>query len=369
MKITYPDYYNSIMNVSNSILKHYKANTYYDSIKELDLILDKNYKHVFLIILDGMGVNLLNNHLSKNDSLLKNMRKEITSVFPSTTVAATNAILSATPPYVNGYIGWVQYFKNENTNLVVFRNQDYYDETKTFDYNLRDKYLSYPNIFERIKKANPDVAVHELFPDFREDGYKSFEDQLDRCIQISKEKSQSFSYIYWTNPDLTEHIYGINSKETYTLMQSLNSAIDEFTKQVKNDSLIIITADHGLVDVEEIDIMKNLELMDCLIRKPSIETRACNFFVKESRLEEFVEVFNKNYYGKFLLLIKDELYQEHLLGTGKKHLLIDDFIGDYMAIAIDKYYFKLDNKYPFKAHHAGLTRGEMIVPLIVFEKK
>ena len=47
-----------------------------------------------------------------------------------------------------------------------------------------------------------------------------------------------------------------------------------------------------------------------------------------------------------------------------------EFLGDYFSIAIDKYSFKLSNsKKGFKAQHAGLTKDEMLIPLIVFSPK
>ena len=71
-------------------------------------------KHIIYVLLDGLGLNVVKKHLSKDDALRKYCLKGISSVFPPTTVAATNAVLSATPPIVNGHIGWVQYFDKED---------------------------------------------------------------------------------------------------------------------------------------------------------------------------------------------------------------------------------------------------------------
>jgi hypothetical protein len=122
-----------------------------------------------------------------------------------------------------------------------------------------------------------------------------------------------------------------------------------------------------LVDVEEIDIIADVELMDCLVRKPSIEPRACNFFVREEKKEEFRSLFFRKYSDKFLLFSKEQLYGEQLLGTGVKHPLLDDFLGDFLAISVSKYLFNMLGEPGFKGHHAGLTKDEMLVPLIIHE--
>ena len=109
----------------------------------------------------------------------------------------------------------------------------------------------------------------------------------------------------------------------------------------EQDSLVILIADHGQVDVEEIDILADTELMNCLVRKPSIEPRACNFFVKKEKKEEFLSLFLNKYSDKFLLYSKEQLYNEELLGTGRKHPLLDDFLGDFLAISVSKYIFNM----------------------------
>ena len=57
-EILKPDYNNSILNMMTSILKNYGVKSNHDSLPELDKILEKKYKNVVLVILDGMGENV-----------------------------------------------------------------------------------------------------------------------------------------------------------------------------------------------------------------------------------------------------------------------------------------------------------------------
>ena len=62
------------------------------------------------------------------------------------------------------------------------------------------------------------------------------------------------------------------------------------------------------------------------------------------------------------------------MGEGKQHEKIDDFIGNYIAIAISDSIIVLENyfdrelkgKNEKKSTHCGLTKNEMEIPLIVF---
>lgn len=368
MKIVKPDFTNSIMNVSNSFLHYYGIETDYPGIKMLDIELSKDYDHIIYILLDGMGANIVKEHLNEDDGLRKYMKSEITSVFPPTTVAATNAVLSGVPPISNGFLGWVQYFKNEDTDLTVFLNSDFYTG-KRFDVDLKEKYLSYENIVTKVQKHNTDVITNVFFPGFIDgSSVESFKDEIDKVLVVNHNTDKSFSYLYWTQPDLTEHVAGIHSQETKEVLQALNSDFEDLTNEVVEGTIIVVLADHGLTDVEEINLFNYEKLTNMLERKPSIEPRATNFFVKDGFLEKFKIEFNKHFTSKYILLNKDEVIKSNTFGVGVKHKLFDQFLGDYLAIAIDKYMFTLSDSKGYKAHHAGLSEDEMMVPLIIYTK-
>ena len=96
-KIVLPDYENSILNLINSILHYYHVETKYNGIDILDQKLEKKYKNIVLIILDGMGENILNT-ISPNGFFKKHQERIITSVYPSTTTAAMTTYYSGKPP-------------------------------------------------------------------------------------------------------------------------------------------------------------------------------------------------------------------------------------------------------------------------------
>jgi len=369
MKLIRPDFTNSIMNVSNSILHFYDIDTMYPGIQELDEELQKGYNHVIYVLLDGLGVNVIKAHLSQQQAMHKYLKKEITSVFPPTTVAATNAVLSGLPPITTGYLGWVQYFQEGDTNLTVFLNKDFYTDQE-FPFMYRDKYLSYPNILKQVQSQHPQIKTTSLFPNYIENGsIDNLKDGVDKALMITHNTDQSFTYLYWVEPDLTEHKAGIHSEEVHTLLQSLNLDIEELFEHITDDTLVIVIADHGLTDITEINLFDYQDVIDLLQRMPSIEPRATNFFVKEGKLEEFKNTFNRHFKDSYMLLSKQEVYDSKLFGEGVVHPLFDSFIGDYMAIATDKYMFSLKQEKHYIAHHAGLSHAEVIVPLILYSKK
>ena len=69
-EIIMPNYEHSILNTITSILKYYNVETKHSSLKSLDAKLNKNYKNVVFIVLDGMEEHLICYH-TKNHTKVK----------------------------------------------------------------------------------------------------------------------------------------------------------------------------------------------------------------------------------------------------------------------------------------------------------
>ena len=113
------------------------------------------------------------------------------------------------------------------------------------------------------------------------------------------------------------------------------------------------------------------EVLDCLVRLPSIEPRALNLFVKEEKKALFPGIFRKHFGDNYLLLTRDEVLREKVFGIGEDHTGLSSFIGDYVAIAtagisIFNTHYKAQD---MPGVHAGMTPEEYTIPLIVIEKE
>jgi len=367
MNIKKPDYKHSILNVSNTFLHHYGIKTDYPGLSVLKESLTKDINHIIYVLLDGLGSNVVKHHLAEDDYLKKYMNTEITSVFPPTTVAATDTVLSALPPIRSGYLGWVQYFHKEDVNAIVFQNKDFYDINRTLKTNLRDTYLHFTPITEQISKQNPHVKTEIFFPSFIAGGSESFAEEIDKVLLTTHNTDQSFSYVYWIEPDLTQHKKGIYSQETKQIVESLNKDFTILCQNITDDTLVVVIADHGLIDVVELPLFQYEDITSLFLRQPSIEPRATSFFIKEGKENQFEKLFNQHFSEDYTLLTKQELLSSGLLGHGVAHEMIDSFLGQYFAIAKTNKMFTLNPNSTYKAHHAGLSVDEMMVPLIIYK--
>ena len=141
------------------------------------------------------------------------------------------------------------------------------------------------------------------------------------------------------------------------------------------DTVVIVSADHGHQDIKNTyNILDLKEIQDYIIMPASLESRAVTFWVKPDKKEQFKQYFKNNLQDEFILYSKQEFLDKNLLGYGNKHPKVDDFIGDYIAIAISDSIIKLGtniskDKADKKATHCGFTPNEMEVPLILIDCK
>ena len=341
-EIIFPNYEHCILNTITSILKYYNVNTPYSSLKSLDEKLSKKYKNVVLIILDGMGSHILN-HLSPNGFFKSKQLDCVTSVYPSTTTAALTTYYSGQPPIETGWIAWSQYFKEYGRAIDMFSHKEsYLGESLDFDrLNVFDNIMKHETIFEKIEEASPNVKAYEVTPLYSERRSKrtviadNLEELFENINILCQTSGEKFIMAYSDNPDGLLHKFGTSSQEAKDFIKSAEEKISELYNLLPEDTIIIISADHGHKDIEKAyTLLDYPEIQECLILPPSLESRVVAFWVKEDMKIEFEERFNKVFGEEFLLLTAQEFLDRHFLGFGEKHPKIDDFIGNYIALHI-----------------------------------
>lgn len=363
--IVFPDYDHSILSITSSILKYYGVDFGYQTIDILDQRLMKNPRNVIYVLVDALGSEIMKKHPQKADFLIKHQKDTLTTVFPSTTTSATVTAMTGLPPIQTAWVGWQQFIKEEGRHVVFFTNKDYYNEDYNFDYNVSEKYAKRTNHYELIKEKNPDVMVHEIFPKFKQEKHDTLDKEVETCLSLINDDQKHFVYMYWDQVDSKLHDHGTTSPVVNEEIGAVNDALRRLFESVDDDTMVVVTADHGHIDIEPVPIYEYPDVTDMLKEKPALEARATVWYVKDNYIDTFPEVFNKYFRNKFVLYKSDDLIHMNLFGFGKQHPKFRELLGDYVSIAVDKYAFNLVDKTPHKSTHAGLTKEEMMIPLIM----
>ncbi len=359
---------NSLVNLSNSILKHFGAESFHESIPEIDNLL-KGHKKVVAVLFDGMGQNIVRKHLKENSFIRSHYATTINSTYPPTTAAATTAFLTGKYPVETGWLGWTEYFKEYNRNIILFHNTDYNTGEEIKDAYVADKYFPTTKIFELIEKAGTRAFAISRFP-IQQDGPKSLLiTGVNKLTKALKENDSCFIYFYWDSPDREMHETGIDSLTTRYQVKKAQRFMKKVVKK-NPDTLFILLADHGHVNVKFLDICEHEDIYSLLDKPMTLEKRTPSFFVKEGKSEEFKELFNKYYGEHFELLSKEEAFAINLFGEGEHAKGVEEVVGDFIAISHDEYGLLASKELSFlgafKGHHAGGTKEERLIDISIF---
>lgn len=364
-----PDYTNSILGIPNSILAHYGAKPHHATQSILDEKLSRGYKNIVLLVLDGMGIDVLTVH-APNGFLAKNCVTQLSSVYPCTTVSALTTFETGLTPIEHGWLGWAHYFNEIGKSVELYTNNESGTEHSVSDKSMAWGTLGYKNLFTQIEEADSSVECCRVSP-FGEYWCDTNEAICKHIETLCKKDGRRYIYAYHFQPDKDMHNSGCYSERTKANMVLFDKQIEQLASSL-TDTLMIVTADHGLCNTKLLCIEDYPEIWKCLYAPPTREPRSLSFFVKDENKADFPSLWQKYFDKSFILMTGDEAFNSTYFGSGTPHKRAREFLGDYVALAtgdVGIWFRDEKGECPdYKALHAGLCRGEMVVPMIIIER-
>lgn len=362
----WPDYENSIANLPNSVLKKFGVEPNGRTLPVMDRYLEKGYRNIVVLLLDGMGINIMERNLEPDGFFRSHLVTEYSSTFPPTTVAATTSIDSGLMPIEHAWLGWDCYYPQVDKNVTVFLNVEQGTETPAADFNVACTVCPYESVIAKMNRAGAKACYATPFaPPFPQ----TLSQVLDRVAELCAQDGPKYIYSYWNEPDSTMHRDGCYVETSRSVLREIEQTVREYADRL-SDTLLIVTADHGHIDSRNMCLEDYPEMTDCLLRLPSIEPRALNLFVKPERKADFEEAFGRYLGSDFLLFTRGQVLESGLFGTGAPHENAEGMLGDYLAVPVtDLSIFNTrEEKDKYKGVHAGLTKAELRIPFIAIEK-
>lgn len=369
MKFTFPDYNKNILNISATLAEFLGVPSKHKVIKVLKDELLNDYKNVVFLCFDGMGIHPLNANLNNGDFLIKNIKCQLTSVFPSTTTNATTTLISATTPSEHGWFAWSLYFNKINKVIDIFQNADHYtgEEIDSEFVWTEIPFNAYYN------KAQSEYKINSVFPSYIKSEisknnyyFSTLEEQFKILNEIVKENGKQFIYSYNDEPDGNMHINGVRHKNSQEIICKINNLVEGFANK-NPDTLVIVSADHGHTDVtEHILIYEDERFLSYLKTQPFGEARAMFVNVLPDKKKEFCAYVKSKYKKDVKIFSSKSLLKKGVFGRDNKN---SELLGDFIIVMKNNKIFRFCERDPlYKGHHTGLGE-EMFVPLIIYGNK
>lgn len=366
---------------------------------------NQKYKHTVLIVLDGLGIELLKQNLSLmpeeiKDFLDRNLLiSEVTSIFPPTTTCVIPFLMTGLLPEESGIYEWWQYEHHVDEVIVPFRTvykKEDNGERFPIDESTDFKGIFSESKFHKMLKDNgvepfvyfdpayisPFNTISSTYANVVE--IRRFTEQRVKTIENIKSnyEKETFHYLYDPNIDGIQHYNGIFCENTFAVVQNLLFEIYQLIKDINEKGLkevqVLVTADHGLISTDYGNILhleKKIELEKYLKRNSKDKVigmggsiRMCVLHVKEDLLEEFVEKASEECKGYGRVFKLEDIYKE---GLFNKEVVGENFkknVGNVLIAAHDNMgiWYDEEASKKFKASHGGLSYDELHVPLMSY---
>ena len=350
-------------------------------------LMGEGKRRLCLVAIDGMGQRLLaarRGHIPFMRPYLTQAEdvwgQPVRTCVPSTTVAALTSLHTGLSPAQTGMLGYQCWDPTARRvlNLITFEG---------FNRPARS-WCDQPTYFTRARQLDLE-ALALVPPDFvgstlseitlRDANLKVSTELSQRCshaLQAFKQGAD-YVYLYWSQLDHWGHNRGWSHPRWLQELEAIDRGLSELRAQLPQDVAMVITADHGMVNVTA---ETTIDLATCelasQIAAVSGEPRALHIHLKEQYLGQDPAGNRTRKAPKALVLVQ---WQKLVAGRGQ---IVADYrevygdisdpnrIGDFTIFAKDNYQF-VDSRFHSRGVlemvgvHGALSDAEMEIPLII----
>lgn len=212
-------------------------------------------RQAVVLLVDGLGAAALKTRAGHARTLAAAMTKRdvIHSGFPTTTAAALASLCTAAPPGVHGLVGY--------TVLDVAHDR-VVNQLSGWDARLDPAtWQRVPTVFERASADGLRASIVGP-PKYATSGFtaavlrgaeyhpaKTLDERFAATRRILDEGRPGLIYLYVPELDMTAHASGWESGRWTDQLEALDSAVRSFAATLGPDEGLLLTADHGVLDV------------------------------------------------------------------------------------------------------------------------
>ena len=379
-----PDYAGgSILNLASSIATHFGVETGHPGLRTA-LPLD-GVETIVIFVIDGLGQGQLERHIADGDaptlkSLLElGQHQTLTSVFPSTTMAAMTAIYTGSAPARSGWLGFTLWLEEVQAVVQMIEQVDI--ATNTVLEN-RDFLRAVPNLASRLERAGVNcfaVQPSEYRGGWLDEwywqgavrsGYITANTLPSAAVDALTVEGRKYVMVYCPDYDTVCHKYGPSSSHAGDEISATDHALERLLRQIPGDgkTLLLVTADHGQKDLQAsktVKLEQDAAFMNLLVGPPAGERVSRTFRVKPGAMSEV-----KDRLVSYCDWIDSSVaWDNGLYGGLPLQETFRNRVGDLIALPRDgaQMLYTYPGHQVSRSHlgsHGGLSEAEMRVPLL-----
>lgn len=312
-------------------------------------------RRAVVVLVDGLGYDLLGRRGGHAPFLRRLLRsaKRVPCGFPTTTATSMGSFGTGLPPGVHGLVGFQVLDPATDRLLNELSWEDGPDPVR---------WQPNDTVFEAAEAAG--VSVTRIGPGFfdgsgltnaalrggRFTAARSLAERVDAAVAAVGATARSIVYLYWGDLDKVGHVHGCESWQWGDELESIDAALAQLSERVPDDTLIVITADHGMVDIpfeDRLDLAHEPALMRD-VRHLGGESRSLQLHVEAGRAGSVGEAWAEALGERATLMTREQAIDEGWFGSVRAEVV--PRIGDLIVNMRDG----------FAVVHSELMRPELL---------
>ncbi|WP_371130836.1 alkaline phosphatase family protein [Arthrobacter sp. SDTb3-6] len=341
-------------------------------------------RRVVVVLVDGLGKALLKQKSGHAPFLRGVMAADsggehphtLHAAFPSTTATSLSSLGTGVVPGQHGMLGYDVLDPDQDKVVNLLGNWDPGVDPR--------RWQPFPTVFEQLAGHHPTATVS--LPKFEQSpmtlaalrgstflGATSPQARVELAAGALAAHPSMLLYLYWGELDKAGHRYGADSAQWEHQLEELDAGMKRLAATVPADTLILLTADHGMVDVPRaarIDYSRYPELV-AGVRHTAGEPRMVHLYLERGAGTEvrdaLVAAWLERFGTKAWVLTRDEAVAAGLFGEVRAEAA--GRIGDVLVAARESIaFYDLRRVRPqaveVVGQHGSLTKAEREVPLL-----
>src|SRR5438552_6562649 len=318
-------------------------------IKAIDVANDS--QHLIFVLVDGLGMNLIR-QLPEDSFLRRSLRREMHATCPSTTACALTTVATAQYPSQHAVTGWFTYLPELELTAAILPFSDRATGQPLAQRGIKPRdVLPGAPINPRMNTRqpltlSPNYIANTVYNVYSRGGtsglgYESLTDAIDKAIaHINDAQWPSYVHLYLHDVDTLCHHVGVNHESVVPLVLGIDAELSRLHETVRERARIVITADHGLINVpRENQTLLGIgadgavdPLLDLLIVPPTGDARMPIFHVRPGQHDAFPRLFQQRMEDRMLLLRTDDAERMELFGPAPMSPVARRRFGDFVGI-------------------------------------
>jgi predicted AlkP superfamily pyrophosphatase or phosphodiesterase len=326
-----------------------------------------------VLLVDGLGWNLLREHAADAPYLssLVPGAEPITCGIPSTTATSLTSLGTGLPPGAHGVVGFTSRIPGTNRLLDALQWDKRVDPTDWQVYDTvfgraQDAGVTATAVIKRVFAGSGLTMAGQRGATFVTADTEG--ERIAAAVQCAA-RTRSLTYLYAGDLDATGHRRGCGSAAWRHQLAITDNFIQRLRQELPRTAGLLVTADHGMVDIP---LEQRLEVDDLpdLLDGVSVfagEARLRHLYCDPDRAEELATRWREHCGPRAWVVTRDQAVDEGWFGSVDTH--VRPRLGDVIVASGSDLAVVSRSRFPHEASllglHGSLTADEMLVPLLL----